>query len=489
MSHAAGIVSWGAYVPRARLPVEMLRQAWGSAVGDGERSVAGTDEDSITMAVAAARTALERADGADVDALLFASTTAPFAEHACAAAVAAALDLGPAYTADVTGAVRSATTALRMALALVGAGFAGRVLVVAGDMRQAEPGSAEEGLMGDAGVALVVGIDGVRLSVIDSDGFSEYGPGPWRRAADRFVRTFEPRLDVADAFVNAGSRALRALLDRNGILPADVGRLITGAPSQRALGRLVQEVGLKQTRAGDSLLSRAGSTGAAHPILALVHVLEQAGADVPLNDIVVLGVGDGADAILLRVDGELPVGQDGATVESLLDSGTRLRSYTEYLDARRLLERERPEHWASVTAYWRDRDEEIAMRGGRCRSCGVVQYPPWRGCIECGAVDALEPVSLARAGTVYTFTLDHLAGGRYLETPIIRAVVDLDGGGRAFLEMTDSEPDSVRVGARVDLAFRRVHDGSGLPMYYWKARLPRHAAKRTQQQAALGGSV
>ena len=83
-----GIVSFGGYIPRLRLQRKAVAtaNAWvapnlmGSA--KGERSMANWDEDAITMAVEAGRDCLPGADPltarAHVDAVYFASTTAPF---------------------------------------------------------------------------------------------------------------------------------------------------------------------------------------------------------------------------------------------------------------------------------------------------------------------------------------------------------------------------------------------------------------------------
>ncbi len=51
-----GITRFGAYVPFHRLSREQIGNAWGGKKGAGEKSVASYDEDSITLAVAAART-------------------------------------------------------------------------------------------------------------------------------------------------------------------------------------------------------------------------------------------------------------------------------------------------------------------------------------------------------------------------------------------------------------------------------------------------
>jgi hydroxymethylglutaryl-CoA synthase len=108
----------------------------------------------------------------------------------------------------------------------------------------------------------------------------------------------------------------------------------------------------------------------------------------------------------------------------------------------------------------------------KCKKCGVVQYPIWRACIECGAKDQKDDVKMKKIGTIFTFTLDHLEGGNYYDTPVPRCVVDLDGGGRILLNMTDFEnpEETVKIGMRVELTFRWAHPGANFQNYYWKCR-------------------
>ena len=65
----AGIIRYGTYIPYSRI----TRAALGG--GKGERAVAGYDEDSVSLAVEAAREALPGAPA--IDTLLFATTSLP----------------------------------------------------------------------------------------------------------------------------------------------------------------------------------------------------------------------------------------------------------------------------------------------------------------------------------------------------------------------------------------------------------------------------
>jgi uncharacterized OB-fold protein len=71
-------------------------------------------------------------------------------------------------------------------------------------------------------------------------------------------------------------------------------------------------------------------------------------------------------------------------------------------------------------------------------------------------------------GRVATYTIDRLAFS--LSPPVIGAVVDFDGGGRYRCEMTDADPDAVRIGTRVEMSFRKLNTAKGVHNYFWKAR-------------------
>ncbi|MBM3157633.1 MAG: hydroxymethylglutaryl-CoA synthase, partial [Chloroflexi bacterium] len=49
-------------------------------------------------------------------------------------------------------------------------------------------------------------------------------------------------------------------------------------------------------------------------------------------------------------------------------------------------------------------------------------------------------------------------------------LIDFDDGGRMLFDLTDRNPDDVKVGMKVEMTFRKVFVDRGLNNYYWKAR-------------------
>ncbi|GAB1378890.1 hypothetical protein [Pararhodobacter aggregans] len=151
----ANIIRIGACLPRLRLERRAMAQAmgWlvpGAGAGRGTRTLAFWDEDSVTLAVAAARGAL---GGDSAESLTFATTTPPYAEPQNAALIRAALRL-PALclTQDATGTPRATLLALQAALERDAP-----ALIAAADRPVAPAGSTAESRMGDGGAAVLTG--------------------------------------------------------------------------------------------------------------------------------------------------------------------------------------------------------------------------------------------------------------------------------------------------------------------------------------------
>jgi hydroxymethylglutaryl-CoA synthase len=96
-----------------------------------------------------------------------------------------------------------------------------------------------------------------------------------------------------------------------------------------------------------------------------------------------------------------------------------------------------------------------------------VQFPVRYKCWNCGK-EEMGTVKLARRGEVFTFTLDSLVPNPEQPTPMVS--VDLEGGGRLYTQMSDVDPKTVKIGMKVEMVFRKLHEGGGFYNYFWKFR-------------------
>lgn len=103
--------------------------------------------------------------------------------------------------------------------------------------------------------------------------------------------------------------------------------------------------------------------------------------------------------------------------------------------------------------------------GGRCGECGAVFFPQQSGCGRCGSV-AMEEHLLPRTGTIWSWTTQEFlpkepyAGGETPETfkPFGVGVIDLEGEVRVEARLTESDPDKLKIGGRVEIVILPFRD-------------------------------
>ncbi len=212
-----------------------------------------------------------------------------------------------------------------------------------------------------------------------------------------------------------------------------------------------------------------GHLGAAQPGFVLVSALETA---EPGQIIALVSAYDGADVMILRTTEALQSFRPAAPVAAMAEAGEAV-PYGKFLSWRGMLAVEpprRPEpQRVSSSAAARSADWKYGFVGSRDPETDSVQLPPTRVSADGSRTDQMEPVSMAGAiGTVSTFTVDRVAYSP--SPPVVFAVVDFEGGGRLPVELCDVDAETVTIGMRVEMTFRRLHTADGIHNYFWKAR-------------------
>ena len=463
-----GILAYGAYVPYHRLARQAIGAVLGGPGGRGTRAVASYDEDATTMGVEAARAALRARPEVPVGAVHFATTAPPYLDKTNATAVHAALGLDAGAAAfDMLGAVRSGVAALRAAL------DASRpTLAVVADVRTGLPGSADERDGGDGAAAFVCGEATTAPLLAEHLGGASATAeflDRWRLPGDPASRVWEERFGE-HAYLPLADQALTEALKTTGLSLDAVDHLIVTGTHARAVKRVAAAAGVRPEAAVDDLAATVGNTGAAHPGLLLASVLDRA---EPGTVVAVVVLADGADVTLFRTTDALSGARPRVSVADQVAGGGPPLSYAAFLTWRGMLTREpprRPDPEApAAPPSFRSEDWKYAFVASRCSACGNRHLPPARVCRSCQAVDRMTPERMADVpATVATFTLDRLAYS--LNPPVVVGVVDFDGGGRLQCELTDVDPDAVRIGDRVEMTFRRLGTAHGVHNYFWKAK-------------------
>ncbi|MEQ1785917.1 MAG: OB-fold domain-containing protein [Acidimicrobiales bacterium] len=453
-----GIVGAAAYLPHRRLDRTTIAAVAGTGGGKGTRTVASYDEDTTTMGVEAARAALRPLEGGAPHTLWFSTVAPAYADKTNATAIHAALQLGADVGAfDANGSVRSAMGALHAAL-----GGRGAHLVVSADLRSGLAGGPDEATFGDGAAALAIGddSDGPLLAELVGGGWAtEEFLDRWRTPGDTRSKVWEERFGET-RYVPLGQAAWDDALKAAGLAVDQIDHVAIAGTHSRANAALA-----KRLSVGDRLVAdRAGTVGnlgAAQPAFLLTAALE---ASQPGQVIALVVLADGAHVLLFRTTDALAAWAPARSVEAQAAAGAPI-PYGTYLRWRGVLPAEPPRRpepaRPSASASGRSGAWKFGFVGSSGDD-GAVHLPPQ-------PADRTDVPMADAVGTIATFTVDRLAYSP--SPPVVFAVVDFDGGGRLPVELTDVDVDDVRIGARVELTFRKLFTADGIHNYFWKARL------------------
>ncbi len=476
-SSPVGVKSFGAYVPRHRMPRSVIAaaHAWAlpslKSTAKGEKSFCGWDEDSITMAVEAGRDCLRGAASATpVVGLTFASTTAPYADLQNATIVGAALRLPDSRSSmDAAGSVRAGLSSLGQALQDASSGDR---LVVAAERRSGKPGSAQEMLYGSAAAAVRVGQgDDVMARFLGRDSAALPFVDHFRQSGEKFDYFWEERWIRDEGVAKIVPRIVTALLQRLNIPVDRVAHFgLSGGPG--GSDKLVAKaLSLSPERLLPDLHSQVGDTGAAHPLLQLVAALERAS---PGDIIVVACFAQGCEVLAFEMLQAAPAvpggGLRGALARRIEESAyLKMLSFDNEIDIDWGMRAETDNKTALTQAY-RIADQILGFVGGKCNACGAIQFPRFPACVNCGKVGSQQPHPLAEeSAKVATYTADWL---QYSPSPpLYMGLVQFDNGARLLMEMVDVGAEGIDVDTPLAMTFRikerdrqRHYD-----RYFWKA--------------------
>lgn len=427
--------------------------------GSGHRSVAGWDEDPVTMAVEASRTL------AAAERFVLASTSAYFFERSQAVIAGEALALSPrTRTADTSGSRRAGISAVADALL-------GRqsTVVAAAEKRFARAGSAQHLMFGDGaaavrlddrGAARCIGAESLAHDLVDVYASRDH-PAPYGYE-ERFVR------EVSSAEVLVPT--IRAALAAAGIAAKDLAAVAVAEPLPNTWPAVARALEIAAPNMASTLQQAVGDLGAAHPLYALGLAFATAR---PGDFILCAGFGSGCDALVFEVQGEVPGAREMAEA---VTRGVPLADYTRFLSLTGNLDlawgmRAEFEQKSQASVLHRSGRDVHGFIGGR-DSLGNVQFP--RSAMPVNPKltepEALVPVRLAEeTGRVLSVTADRL---NYTPDPPFEfGLVQFENGARVMMEFTDRFGTGLAVGSPVRMRFRIKSQDTrrGFRTYFWKA--------------------
>ncbi len=336
----AGIVGYGAYIPRKRIRTEEIARQWGKdpeTIRRGllleEKSVPGIDEDTITISVAASRSALDRAnlDPARIGAVYVGSESHPYAVKPSGTVVAEALGIGPeVHIADFEFACKAGTEAMFVALGLVEAGRVEYALAVGADTSQGAPNDALEFSASAGGAAFIFGRNETLVDVVDTYNYTTDTPDFWRREGEFYPR-HGGRFTGEPAYFKHVLGASRGILEKTRLKASDFRFAVFHMPNGKFPLSVGKQLGFEREQLETGwVVPTMGNTYSGSSPTGLAAILDVAEPD-DLVLITSFGSGAGSDSFVLKATKLLPERRDRAgTVRAMLDGPRQYMTYGEY---------------------------------------------------------------------------------------------------------------------------------------------------------------
>ena len=482
-----GILAYGAYIPRRRLARKSVADAnaWFNPALKGqakaERSMCNWDEDAVTMAVEAARDCLTGLPRDQIRAVQLASTSFPFEDRLNSGIVAQALNLGAAISAlDIGASQRAATSGLASALE-GSAGNGAQALFLASEKRRTKAGSTLEMTSGDGAAALLIGAGKVIAKLIGAHSRTVDFVDHYRGQGFAYDYVWEERWIRDEGYAKIVPATLAGLFKKSGIEPGSIAHFCMPCTLGKVAASVAKKAGIPEAAVRDNLHAVCGETGTAHSLVMLADALAAA---KPGERILVVGFGQGCDALLFEATAELPKLAPRLGVRGYLARRREETNYNRFLAFNDLVTLERGmraelDKQTALSTLYRKRDMILGFVGGRCEKCGTLQFPKSNVCVnpDCNAFHTQADHPFAEmGGRVNSYTADQLTYSP--DPPTIFGMVQFDAGGRLMADFTDADIAEVSVGLAMRMVFRiKDYDSQrGFTRYFWKAT-PAGAAK------------
>lgn len=301
-----GIVGYGSYIPRYRLPGAEIARIWagGAASPIREKAVAGLDEDVVTMAIEAARNAITCAeiDPLQLRAVWVGSESHPYAVKPTSTIVAESIGASAdVLAADWEFACKAGTEAVQAALGLVGSGMARYILGIGMDTAQGRPGDALEYTAGSGGAALILGPADESCAVYQgSYSYVTDTPDFWRRAGEVYP-SHGDRFTGEPAYFAHTIAAGSTLMQMMHSTASDYAYAVFHQPNVKFPARAAKTLGFSADQIAPGLLANEiGNVYSGSCMIGLTAILDIA---QPGDRILMVSYGSGAgsDAFDLRV--------------------------------------------------------------------------------------------------------------------------------------------------------------------------------------------
>ena len=342
MSDRYGIIGYCSYLPRYRIKVGDIAEAWGKE-GDSvvqslkvlEKSVPGIDEDTATISVQAAREAIKSAGiaASEIGALYIGSESHPYVIKPTGTIVAQAIGATPNLTvADLEFACKAGTAGMQMCLSHVKAGFAKYAMAIGADTAQGRPADALEYTAAAGGAAYILGKDPI-AEILHTCSYTTDTPDFWRREGEKYP-SHGARFTGEPAYFKHVLGATNLLFERTGFKADDFDHVIFHMPNAKFPLAAASRLGIKAEKMKLGLVvTEIGNTYSGSSMLGLARVLDNAkpGEKILMTS---FGSGAGSDSFAIEVTEKIERIKRPTPLQDYIDKKIYL-NYSQYLKHRK----------------------------------------------------------------------------------------------------------------------------------------------------------
>lgn len=297
-----GIVSYGVYIPKYRIKTSDIAKHWQkdlsiiNSLGVKEKSVSGWDEDSLTMAVEASKTALSKVNfnPQEIGACFMGSESFPYAVKPVSTILADVLEIGNVYfSSDLQFACKAGTSAIQIIASMIESGMIEYGLAVGSDKSQSKPNDALEFTAGSGAVAYILGSKKSKwiASLKQTTSYSSNTPDFWRREKCSFP-SHTGRFTGEPSYFKHVQNCTNNLLNNCNLKQKDFDYVVFHSPNKKFPEKVNKRLGFQKKQLKYSLLvEEIGNIYSGSSLISLANVLDHA---KPNEKILMTSYGSGA---------------------------------------------------------------------------------------------------------------------------------------------------------------------------------------------------
>ncbi|MCB0480040.1 MAG: OB-fold domain-containing protein [Flavobacteriales bacterium] len=449
-------------IPKFRITDKVLHPRLGRK---GQHAICYTDEDIITLAFQAASQLNLATRNSEIDAVLFATTSPVFKNRYHASFVADLLGLNQGILClDFGTSARAGTDALIMADKLVHSSGFKNVLLIASEVYYPKIGNETRAAFGHAAVAMVVSNEKGIAEITNTKSFSSALAEEFKYKGSSIQ--YDARFARTEGFKNN----LGLALNESDFRAKEVAHVILHSPyAKLAFGQLIKAgFDLEAQLRKDDVEPSIGNTGACHALVLMINAIENGKGNVLIFDYL-----NGTNVISLSTK-EKSTSNIQHSKSTIGHPISEIESYQDYLQLRKQGKFTSKgytsvEIFSSEMISEREKNSLVHLHGYECAKCGTVYFVKAVRCNSCHH-EELNQKQLQKTGVVYSVTSEYYFPNSFAPTNMV--IIDLDGGGRMTVQQTDdmfpTEDNTLRIGDKVSLVYRKMMENDNKPNYFWK---------------------